>query len=107
MYPQLTSPNGLCINSDSIGSWLEVKPNDEIMIPIVVEYKIVKNDANNSSVQVIQKTMSFDIWTSLYNDPINYTFTVIAKHDNTIQDQLMTSQQATYSTNTKYNIIYK
>ena len=107
MYPQLTSPNGLCINSDSIGSWLEVKPNDEIMIPIVVEYKIVKNDANNSSAQVIQKTMSFDIWTSLYNDPINYTFTVIAKHDNTIQDQLMTSQQAAYSTNTKYNIIYK
>ena len=51
--------------------------------------------------------MSFDIRPSLYKDPVNYTFTIIAKKENTVQDQVLASQQATYLENTKYNVIYK
>ena len=100
MYPKLTKTYGLCLDSNIIGSHIIIKPGEEFVIPIVVEFYIGTN------LNEISKTMSFDILPSLYKDPISYKFTVVAKKQNTIQDQLILSSQQN-ATGTKYNIIYR
>ena len=99
MYPNLQTSNGLLINN-SDKNYLQINPKDKIIIPIVVEFYLTHES--------ISKTMSFDIWTSLYKDPINYSFTINTKYENTVQDKLVAQQQTDYNgTESKYNIIYK
>lgn len=102
VYPKLTSKYGLCVDKDE--SNMILYPNDEIIIPIVVEF-CVQRDSDKSS---ISKTMSFDIRPSLYKDPINYKFTIVSKYENTIQEDILANQQESYNkSNSKYNIIFK
>lgn len=84
IYPYVINENSLCINSDSSKSYLSVAPGEEIIIPMYCAYRLVKD-----SDGVVKKTISFDIRTSLYHDPINYTFTVTAKNTATIQDKVL------------------
>jgi hypothetical protein len=100
MYPVYINEKYLCLDSDSIGSYKLLNPGDYINIPIAFEYRL---KANNSPA-VISKTMSFDIRTSLYSDPITYTFKVTAKAINTTQDKVISANSSLLS---KYNIVYK
>lgn len=102
IYPKLTNQYGLCINSNL--NYLQINPKDKLIIPIAVEFSTPQDKSN----KCFKKTMSFDIWTSLYKDPINYSFTINAKYENTVQDKLIAQQQTDYNgTESKYNIIYK
>lgn len=96
MYPKLSEKNGLCMDNDTTHTYITLSPNEEIIIPIIFGYKL------NDEVSSISKTMSFDIRTSLYSDPINYTFTIIAKLSNTIQDKIITTNRK-FNLNNKYN----
>lgn len=96
MYPKIREEFSLCINNDTTNTYRLLNPSEEIVIPIVFEYKLSEEHNN------ISKTMSIDIRPSLYNDPINYTFKVTAKLDNTIQDKLITTSRR-YINSTKYN----
>lgn len=82
IYPYINSEYSLCINSDSIKSYIIINPGEEISIPIYCEYSCKKDGK-------IEKTMSFDIRTSLYNDPTNYAFKVIGKYDLTVSDKII------------------
>ena len=85
-------------------NYLQINPKDKLIIPIAVEFSTPQDKSN----KCFKKTMSFDIWTSLYKDPINYSFTINAKYENTVQDKLVAQQQTDYNgTESKYNIIYK
>ena len=95
MYPMLNSKNALAINENN-GKYKTINPDSSIIVPIVFEYMV--KDANNS----IHKTMSFDLRTSLYNDPTNYTFTVTAKYQNTAIDKVL-SNNVMISDNIKFN----
>ena len=98
IYPKLSNKDSLLIKN---GNYLAINPNDEILIPIVVEFKQL-------TIDDIHKTISFDIQTSLYKDPTNYTVTFVAKYEHTDQDKIMIAQQTEYNSNTsKYNVIYK
>lgn len=102
IYPKLTNQYGLCINSNL--NYLQINPKDKLIIPIAVEFSNPQNKSN----KCFKKTISFDIWPSLYKDPINYSFTINAKYENTVQDKLIAEQQSGYNdTESKYNIIYK
>ena len=101
VYPKLTKKYGLCLDTDTIGSYIVIKPKEEFIIPIVVEFYI---DGTNKE---IYKTMSFDILPSLYKDPITYKFSIHAKYQNTIQDQLIMNDNQSGSNDVKYNIIYR
>ena len=102
IYPKLTNQYGLCINSNL--NYLQINPKDKLIIPIAVEFSNPQNKSN----KCFKKTISFDIWPSLYKDPINYSFTINAKYESTVQDKLNTEQQSGYNdTESKYNIIYK
>ena len=98
VYPKLVSNSGLSIDKDS--NCLIINPKEEILIPIVVEFCSAESSQ-------IQKTLSFDIWPSLYRDPINYTFTITAKYESSMDEQIMQTQQELMTSNSKYNIIYK
>lgn len=82
MYPKIQDKYSLCLDSDNIGSYMTLSPGTIILIPIVFEYRI-----ENQNTKSISKTMSFDLRTSLYKDPITYTFRVTAKHSSTAQDK--------------------
>jgi hypothetical protein len=72
----------LCIDSDDARSYLIINPGEEIIVPLYCEYKVSKPNS------LINKTISFDLRTSLYNDPVNYTFTLTAKNTTTVSDKL-------------------
>lgn len=82
IYPYLSTKYGLCIDSNEIRSNLVISPNEMITVPLLCRYKITNADKD------FVKTISFDMRTSLYSDPINYTFKVIAKKQNSILDNL-------------------
>jgi hypothetical protein len=99
IHPKVNNIENLYVNSEK--KYFSLNPNDEVLIPLIIEFKC---DQSTS----IQRTMSFDILTSLYREPTNYTFTVVAKYEHTDQDKIMIAQQTEYNTNTsKYNVIYK
>ena len=91
LYPMLRDEYGLCLDSDNIKSYITIAPKSEIVVPIIVEYNL-----RDSSIPQITKTMSFDIRTSLYNDPINYTFSITAKNNTTTQDKLLYTNRRSY-----------
>lgn len=82
IYPFVTTKYSLCVDSDSNRSYAVINPGEEIVIPIYCEYIVKESNAS------ISKTISFDLRTSLYTDPINYTFKVVAKNSASVQDYL-------------------
>jgi hypothetical protein len=82
IYPYVTTKYGLCIDSDDAKSYATINPGEELVIPMYCAY-IVK-DSNAS----IEKIISFDLRTSLYADPTNYSFTVVSKNTSSAQDKL-------------------
>lgn len=89
LYPYLLTKYGLCIDSDNIRSYTVINPGEEIIVPLLCKYKLDTNVSSDS----IKKTLSFDLRTSLYRDPINYTLTVVAKNQNSINDDLTTKNK--------------
>jgi hypothetical protein len=102
MYLKLTKKFGLCLDSNTVGSHVVIKPKEEFIIPIVVEFYIKDQGSTE-----IYKTMSFDILPSLYKDPMTYQFSIHAKYQHTIQDQLIINDNQSGSNDVKYNIIYR
>lgn len=100
LYPLTSDKYGLCISSDSDNYQL-INPGQTITIPTVFEYRLSNNDNEEpNSIDSIAKTLSFDLRPSLYSDPINYEFTVIAKRESTQQDIV---QQQSVKVKNKYN----
>lgn len=87
IYPYVKDKLSLCMTSDNTSTNITLNPNEKIIIPIIFEYKIYEDNP------IISKIMSFDIRTSLYKDPTNYTMKVTAKYTDTPQDKLMTTNR--------------
>lgn len=105
MYPKLSNRYSLCLDSNTVGSSLVLAPHEEILIPVIFEYKV--KDAGS-----ISKTMSFEILPSLYKDPIPYTFKVTAKNKESIQDKIIIANKNKHKTwwggdRMKYPTIFK
>lgn len=83
IYPYVTTKYGLCIDSDDVRSYVVINPGEEIIVPMYCAFV-----ASEPSSQV-ERTISFDLRTSLYNDPVNYSFKVVGKNTASIQDQLL------------------
>ena len=88
VYEKMSSSNtnsvisDLCVDTSSANACKVLQPGESIHVPIMFLYKL--DDKHN----FIQKTMSFDLRTSLYKDPINYVFTVSASYSGTTGDKL-------------------
>ena len=84
IYPYLNTEYSLCVDNDSNRSYLLLNPGEEVIIPMYCGYYVNDTEENKQ----IKKTISFDIRNSLFTDPINYTFEVVAKNTTSIQDKL-------------------
>ena len=82
MYPKVGDRYALHLDSNKVGDFMTLAPAEEIIIPIVFEYYIPENHR-------ISKIMSFDLCTSLFRDPVTYTFKVNAKYSNTSLDKVL------------------
>jgi hypothetical protein len=82
VYPYLNDKYGMCIASDMVKSYVAINPGEEIIVPMYCEFAAAPLHSS------IRKTISFDIRTSLYNDPINYSFSVVGQNTTTIKDKL-------------------
>jgi hypothetical protein len=102
VYPSLTKEFGLCIDSMTDKKYLEIKPGDEILIPIKVEYCLPDGTQSDN----IEKSMAFDLLSSLYSDPNSYSFQIIAKKDLTEADKVYVNS-VEEANNSKYNVIYR
>ena len=59
---------------------MSIAPGESLHIPLIIQYYLSENMS-------IQKTLSFDLRTSLYSDPTNFTFTVQANYTDTVQEK--------------------
>ena len=83
VYPYLDTMYGLCMDNDNVKTYITINPGEEIVVPILCKYKL-----KNTDPKQLSRTMSFDLRTSLYSDLINYSFDVVCKKTNTVQDKL-------------------
>lgn len=84
LYPILKSRYELSIPNTSYNSFITIKANQYINIPIALEYYTDKETS-------ITKYMSFDLRTSLYNDPLTFTFAVPINHKDNPIDKIVIS----------------
>lgn len=80
IYPYLSDATALTITGDGVYSKMQLAPGESLQVPLIVQYYIPAS-------QSIQKTMSFDIRSSLYSDPTNFTFTLQANNTDTVQEK--------------------
>lgn len=90
LYPKLQDRYGLCLDTDIKGSYIVLAPGDEIIVPIVVEYYVGSG--------TVSKTLSFDLLPSLYRDPVNYSFKVIANTINSSLDKVIAAGKNKFNT---------
>jgi hypothetical protein len=101
LYPCVSTKYDLCINSDDTRSYMMLNPGETKCVPFMCTYKVVNQNAS------IEKTISFDLRNSLYGDPINYTFTVVAKNNSSVIDKLQQSSSSVkFATDKNGKLLY-
>ena len=91
VYPVVYDEKTLFMTPEEAFSKKSINPGETLQIPIAIEYAGWNNiGANNHT---INKTISFDLRTSLYKDPYTYSITISAGKD-------MTNVVPTYSNRT-------
>ena len=94
LYPYPINKEDLTIGEPG-QLYKNLKPKESINLPLVFTYKL---DSNNKS---ISKTISFDIRTSLYNEPTNYKVAIKANYDAQLEDKIKRVQ----NTNSLYRAV--
>lgn len=96
MYPYLIKENGLKLTYKETTKYMLLNKEDDIVIPIYVQYKLGAAGAGSGTTN-IKRTMSFDVRTSLYNDPLTYSFTIEVTKDETVDNKLVNSLTKQFS----------
>ena len=99
-YPYLIKENGLKLTYKETAKYMLLNKGDDIVIPVYVEYKL-------SNYNSVKKTMSFDIRTSLYEDPLTYTFTIEAPKTTKIENKLVSSLTKQFNNKEIKNLRYR
>lgn len=96
LYPMVDDMSKIQIQGGGDGfEFKSLAPNESISVDLVFEYNLPDDtsDVPNS----IEKTLSLDVRTSLYKDPINFEFTIQANKNYNINDEIqLTSVGNTY-----------
>lgn len=84
LYPMVTDMSKIQIQGSGDGfEYRSLAPNEAISVDLIFEYNL-EGDAPDS----IMKTLSLDVRTSLYKDPINFEFTIQANKNYNINDEI-------------------
>lgn len=79
IYPYMQDEGQIKIEGGAY-DYLTLNPGESVMLPIMMHYRITGN--NTSFVRYL----SFDIRTSLYQDPINYLIEIVANNTDSVQE---------------------
>lgn len=85
LYPYILDESALRISDGK--TFYELAPGESITIPMMFYYGFV--GFTNSLPEAIVKTFSFDVRTSLYQDPVNYTCKIIANYQNKTYNKII------------------
>ena len=88
MYPYIIKKDGLKLTFKEASKYMVFNSGDEIVIPVMVKYDM-HDEADPTTIY--KKTMSFDVRTSLYSDPLTYTFSVSTPYQTKVEDKLVSS----------------
>ena len=78
VYPYISDISGIQPESETPGSYIMLAPGSAIQVPLVVLAKELGDKDNYKPF-----TVSFDLWNSPFQDPLNYTVTINIVKDNT------------------------
>ena len=104
MYPYLIKENGLKLTFKETAKYMLLNKDEDIVIPVMVQYKLSSSSLTPRSYK---KTISFDIRTSLYNDPYTYTFTVETPYETQVEDKLVSSLTKRFNNKEIKNLRYR
>lgn len=83
LYPLIDDFSKIQIQGTGDGfEYKSLAPNEAIALDLVFEYKL------GNELETIKKTLSLDVRTSLYKDPLNYEFTIQANNNYNINDEI-------------------
>ena len=92
-FAHLTSIKDICITEKDDTMYKLIRPGEAVEIPIHVMYYLGNTKNNNS----IQKTLSFDLRTSLYSDPLNFKVALLAKYSNDLSNNVRKVKKTRYN----------
>ena len=93
LYPYIAEKASLCLDGGfNKVTYKLINPGESIIIPMEAQYNLGNNSLNEYS-----NTISFDVRTSLYQEPINYKFTAVFKKDSSTLDSISGSYGSSYS----------
>ena len=106
MYPILSDEFSICLDTNDVRNYYVLKPGENIIIPVLFDYRL-GGQKLDGIYDKISKIMSFDIRTSLYSDPVNYTFQVNAKYSANTQDKVVSNNRKVLQTGVYHPVIIK
>ena len=99
-YPYLIKENGLKLTYKETAKYMLLNKGDDIIIPIYVVYKL-------AGLTDVKKTISFDIRTSLYEDPLTYAFTIETSKFIKTENKLVSSLTKQFNNREIKNLRYR
>lgn len=91
LYPYIRDKDYLKITGDSVRGKVTINPGESYIIPIMIHYTFASTDTTTKSVF---KYLSFDLRTSLYEDPINFVVKFVANLSDSTQEKVLKSENS-------------
>ena len=91
VFPHITSQKDICITETDSINYKIIYPGESLEIPISVMYSL------SSKFKEVTKTMAFDLRNSLYNDPLNFKFSLKAKYSNSLSNNVRKIKKVRYN----------
>ena len=98
LYPYPLNKEDFTINNSG-QLYKLIKPKESITLPLIFEYNLGEND---NKIDKISKTISFDVRTSLYNDPTNYKVAIKANYEDQLEEKILRATSQMYN---KYSAV--
>jgi hypothetical protein len=90
-FPHVTDIKDICITENDSINYKILYPGKSLSVPITIMYSL------SSSLKEVNKTMSFDLRNSLYNDPLNFKFELRAKYSNDLANNIRKNKKTRYN----------
>ena len=96
LYPYIAEKTSLCLDGGfNKVTYKLINPGESVIIPMEAQYNL--SDEGSTGTAESSNTISFDVRTSLYQEPTNYKFTVVFKKDSSTLDSVSGSYGSAYS----------
>lgn len=96
LYPYIAEKTSLCLDGGfNKVTYKLINPGESVIIPMEAQYNL--SDEGSTGTAESSNTISFDVRTSLYQEPTNYKFTVVFKKDSSTLDSVSGSYGSAYN----------